>query len=195
MRKKQSILIRTGIWLFIWLAAVTFLFRSPSFWRLFFPLHYQPLLERYGNEYQVDPLLLAAVIRAESKYHAQARSEAGALGLMQILPETGAWAAKKIGIKEFQASMLLEPETNIRIGAWYLHHLLEEFQGDIVLALAAYNSGRGNVEDWLAQVERGEEKSLALDGIPFPETRTYVRKVLRNYHWYRKIYEPNRKRY
>lgn len=190
MSAKRLRLMKTGAWLAVWLVLAGLVFNSRIFWRLFFPLHYQPLLERYGNEYQVDPLLLAAVIRAESKYHPRARSAAGALGLMQIVPETGAWAAEKLGLAGFAADKLFDPETNIRIGAWYLRDLFDEFHGNIVLALAAYNSGRGNVRGWLA-AQKERQGSFTIENIPFPETRTYVRKVLRNYHWYKRIYNAD----
>jgi soluble lytic murein transglycosylase len=175
-------------WLAVSVLAAVLILSSRAFWRLFFPLHHQILLQEYGANYQVDPLLLAAVIRAESKYHPKARSHAGALGLMQIVPKTGAWAAERLGLESFSTDQLLEPETNIQIGAWYLRGLLDEFDGDLVLALAAYNSGRGNVRAWMEEREAQGEK-LTLDNIPFPETRVYVRKVLRNYDWYKRIYK------
>lgn len=186
MRRIRIKLIKSVTWFVIGILAVSLAVSSRGFWRLFFPLHHQAILERYGQEYQVDPLLLAAVIRAESKYHPKARSRAGALGLMQIVPETGAWVAKKLGLNDFSTDKLLDPETNVRIGAWYLRDLLEEFNDDLTLALAAYNSGRGNVHSWLEE-RKGEV--FTVDDIPFPETRLYVRKVIRNYHWYKWIYE------
>lgn len=193
MGKKRLRLVKTAVWFVLWVVGAGLILNSRGFWRLFFPLHYQPTLEHYGTEYGVDPLLLAAVIRAESKYHPRARSQAGALGLMQIVPETGAWVAEQIGLKTFRPEELLNPETNIRIGAWYLAHLLEQFNGDLVLALAAYNSGRGNVLDWISK-QKARGRVLTVEDIPFPETKVYVQKVLRNYYWYRKIYASAEKK-
>jgi soluble lytic murein transglycosylase len=193
MSKRRLRLVKTAVWFALWVIGAGLILNSRGFWRLFFPLHYQPTLERYGSEYGVDPLLLAAVIRAESKYHPKARSQAGALGLMQIVPETGAWVAEQIGLKNFGPDELLAPETNIRIGAWYLGHLLDQFHGDLVLALAAYNSGRGNVLGWIGE-QKARGRVLTIEDIPFPETKVYVQKVLRNYYWYRKIYAPAEKR-
>ena len=155
--------------------------------RLLFPVHYRPLLQQYGHRYNVDPLLLAAVIRAESKFFPRAKSEVGALGLMQIVPETGAWAAAEMGLVDFDVDKLYEPEVNIHGGTWYLHGLLEEFDGDIVLSLAAYNSGRGHVRRWLKTKDQ-QATEIKFSDLPYPETRSYVQKVLRNYYWYQRIY-------
>jgi soluble lytic murein transglycosylase len=193
MNKRRLRLVKTAVWFALWIIGVGLILNGRGFWRLFFPLHYQPTLEQYGSEYGVDPLLLAAVIRAESKYHPGARSSAGALGLMQIVPDTGKWVAEQIGLINFRPEELLDPETNIRIGAWYLAHLLDQFDGDLVLALAAYNSGRGNVLGWISE-QKARGRVLTIEDIPFPETKTYVQKVLRNYYWYRKIYAPSEKR-
>lgn len=155
--------------------------------RLLFPLHYWPLLQQYGSKHGVDPLLLAAVIRAESKFFPRAKSQVGALGLMQIIPETGAWAAEEMGFVDFTPDKLFDPTINIQVGAWYLHGLLQEFNGDVVLALAAYNSGRGTIRQWL-DTKKQEEIEFTFSDLPYAETRSYVRKVLRNYYWYQRIY-------
>ena len=158
--------------------------------RLLFPLHYRSQLELYGKQYNVDPLLLAAVIRAESKFYPRAKSQVGALGLMQIVPQTGDWAAREMGLVDFDIDKLFDPAVNIHVGAWYLHGLVEEFDGDLVLALAAYNCGRGNVKKWL-ETKQETRAGIDLNGLPYAETRSYVRKVLRNYYWYQRIYRSN----
>ncbi|NLG86106.1 MAG: lytic transglycosylase domain-containing protein [Firmicutes bacterium] len=182
---KKKIILQLLIWsiiAFIGFSSVAYISA-----RLLFPLHYWPLLQHYGQHYNIDPLLLAAVIRAESKFFPRAQSEAGALGLMQIVPETGVWAADEMGLTDFNIDKLFDPAINIQVGAWYLRELLEEFNEDIVLALAAYNCGRGNVKQWL-QTRKETEQQANINELPYAETRSYVQKVLRNYYWYQRIY-------
>ncbi|MBC7104775.1 MAG: lytic transglycosylase domain-containing protein, partial [Firmicutes bacterium] len=131
----------------------------------------------------LDPYLVAAVVKVESNFEPQARSPRGAAGLMQLMPETGAWAARQLGETEFDPSALFDPELNVRLGTRYLAALWREFGGDTVLVLAAYNAGSGRVKEWLARAEwTGEGRTV--DQIPFPETRHFVRKVL----WYHEVY-------
>lgn len=151
-----------------------------------YPLKYRPILFARAQEYGIPPYLVAAVIRVESGFRPDARSSQGARGLMQIMPETGEWAARQIGLP-YSPELLDDPDYNIRLGCWYLADLQKEFAGDLVLALAAYNGGRGNVEKWLGSRQwTGEHQTL--DQIPFPETRLYVSKVLRDYRRYEQIY-------
>lgn len=157
--------------------------------RFSYPLAYRENIFRWADAEKLHPYLVAAVIRNESRFRPDATSSQGARGLMQVMPETGAWAAKQMGIT-FQANQLYQAEYNIRIGTWYLANLRREFGGDIVLALAAYNAGRGNVRQWLTD-KRWTGEHATLDQIPFPETRLYVGKVLRDFERYRRIYgEP-----
>lgn len=107
---------------------------------------------------------------------------------MQILPETGEWIAKEIGIKNYSNSMLFEPKYNIQMGTWYLTYLLKTFNGNIKLALAAYNGGSGNVDAWLKD-KRFSKDGKQLHIVPFPETNKYIKKVLAVYEIYKFIYE------
>ena len=154
---------------------------------MLFPLHYKPWLEECGHRYNVDPLLLAAVIRAESKFFPRAVSEQGALGLMQIVPQTAIWAASEMGLVDFNPDKLYDPNVNINIGSWYLGQLLLEFDNNEVLALAAYNCGRGCIQQWLSSRNSLAEE-VNFENLPYAETRSYVQKVLKNYHWYRRVY-------
>lgn len=106
---------------------------------------------------------------------------------MQLMPETARWAADLMGLKDFELEQLFDPEVNIAIGVWYLSNLREQFDGDMVLALAAYNGGRANVLRWLREEAWSGEVETVHD-IPFPETRGYVQKVLNTYQWYRRVY-------
>lgn len=155
-----------------------------------YPLDYRHLIEQRAEENGLDPYLVAAVIRAESRFRPRATSPQGARGLMQIMPETGKWAADQMNLP-FHPDWLYEPEYNIRIGCWYLANLHSEFEGDPVLALAAYNGGRNNVQKWLIEHQwTGEERTLGQ--IPFPETRNYVAVVLRDHQRYRWLYGQRR---
>lgn len=167
--------------------ALVIMFYSNSFQRLINPIHYKDTIEHYAGINGVDPLLVSAVIRVESKFNPQAVSQKGAAGLMQIMPATGDWAAEQMGIPNFDSSQLLDPEMNIRIGTWYISNLQKEFGKNDLLVIAAYNGGRGKVSQWLKQgVWDGREETLT--NIPFPETRNFAKKVLQNYRKYKKIY-------
>lgn len=150
-----------------------------------YPLEYREIIFERAREHGLDPFLVAAVIRTESHFRPGATSPQGARGLMQIMPETGRWAAAQMQIP-YSEELLYDPDYNIRMGCWYLAELHREF-GDTVLALAAYNGGRTNVARWLAQRQwTGEHRTL--EQIPFSETRRYVAVVMRDYRWYRWLY-------
>ena len=135
--------------------------------RLRYPLSYEQIVRGHAKNYDLDPALLAAVIYRESKFDAGARSSSGAIGLMQLLPETAKGIALHTGGSRFVVADLLDPEINVRYGSFYLRRLIDKY-GDTRLALAAYNAGQANVDAWLA----------AGKGIEFPETREYVDSVL-----------------
>ena len=140
---------------------------KPSWWeRLWYPLRYEHIVRGHAHNYDLDPALLAAVIYQESKFKADARSSSGAIGLMQLLPDTAKGIALHTGGSRFRVSDLYDPEINIRYGAWYLRHLLQKY-GDEGTALAAYNAGQRNVDQWRSEGA----------GIEFPETRAYVKRV------------------
>jgi len=151
---------------------------EPAWWaRIWYPLRYSTIVRGHAQNYTLNPALLAAVIDEESKFRADAKSSAGAIGLMQLLPATAKGIAIHTGGSTFVVSDLYNPEINVRYGAWYLHHLLQKY-GDERLALAAYNAGQQNVDTW-----RAEGK-----GLQFPETRAYVDKVERLKGIYRRTY-------
>ncbi len=139
-----------------------------------YPLKYRRTLVAEAEANRLDPRLLAAVIYAESKFQSDSRSAAGAVGLMQLMPETAAWAASEMGRRGL-ARRLTEPAPNITIGAWYYRYLLDKY-GDERLALAAYNGGEHNVDEWLAAAP-GTAVDEAIEAIPFKETRAFVGRV------------------
>lgn len=159
----------------------------PNFVRLLYPLEYKGLIVEYGKQHNIDPPLLAALIKTESNFNANAESGKGAKGLMQITPSTGEWIADTIGMEGFRESLLYDPETNIMLGSWYIEHLTDYYNGSFELVFAAYNGGRGNVDKWLS------DKSLSsngktLDTIPFTETKNFVKRIETNYNIYKRIY-------
>jgi soluble lytic murein transglycosylase len=142
-----------------------------------YPLRYETIVRGHARNYRLPPALLAAVIYTESRFDASARSNAGAVGLMQLLPATAEGIAVRTGGHRFVVSDLLDPELNVRYGSWYLRNLLDRYH-DLRTALAAYHAGQGNVDAW--RREGG--------GIRFPETRHYVAKVLDAERVYQDVY-------
>ena len=148
--------------------AALYVVRSEPGWylRLRYPLRYEAIVQAHAHNYRLDPALLAAVIYTESKFDANAQSDAGAIGLMQLLPDTAKGIAVRTGGARFVVSDLYNPEINVRYGAWYLRHLLDKY-GDERTSLAAYHAGQANVDRWRAEGV----------GIRFAQTRYYVDKV------------------
>ena len=140
---------------------------EPSwYYRLRYPLAYDSIIRGHAQNYRLDSALLAAVVYQESKFDPEARSDAGAVGLMQLQPDTARGIALRTGGSRFRVDDLTNPEINVRYGSWYLRHLLDKYD-DERLALAAFNAGQGNVDSWR---EQGK-------GIAFAETRAYVDRV------------------
>jgi len=165
---------------FAGLAVFAYLQRSEPPWyaRLWYPLNYATIVRVHASEQHLDPALLAAVIETESKFNADARSRAGAVGLMQLTPTTAKGIAQYTGGTRFRVSDLTDPDINVRYGAWYLRHLFDRYHDDERLALAAYNAGEENVDSW----------QKAHLGIQFEETRDYVARVERLKKIYRRAY-------
>ena len=152
-----------------------------------YPYPYQELVQQYAAKENIDSALVASVITNESKFKNEVHSHRGAIGLMQLMPETAEWIAGQIDDSSFSLDKLHEPETNIRYGVWYLASLKKEFEGNEILALAAYNAGRGNVHEWME--ERGWTMDFSrVNEIPYEETRAYVASVLRNKVKYERLY-------
>ncbi|MDI6781443.1 MAG: lytic transglycosylase domain-containing protein [bacterium] len=197
-------------------AVFILLANSNWFWDMISPVFYKKLIYKYSEMQGLDPLLVSAVVKVESNFQPYAKSPRGAIGLMQIMPETGKEMAKKLKIKSFTASDLNNPEINLQIGLYYLARLKKQFNGDMYLVLAAYNGGSANVQKWLAEKKIGktpyidsiireqreesplakgaplpERASLAEDEfiaqIPFEETRGFVKKVMWNYRWFKNV--------
>lgn len=153
-----------------------------------YPIGYKSMIVEYSKEYNLDPYLVASIINVESKYDKDALSQKDARGLMQISPSTGKWASEVLGIENYSEDILFDPETNIRIGTWYLSTLFKEFNNNLDSVLAAYNAGSGNVNKWLNDENYSRDKtSLAI--IPFQETKDYLVRVKKNYKVYSTVYK------
>ncbi len=151
------------------------------------PLRHEDIIRQQAADKGLDPFLIAAVIYAESRFRDQT-SHAGARGLMQITPDTARYIARLSGGTQFEQGDLATPQINISYGAYYLRHLLRRYEGNEVLALAAYNGGEGNVNGWLERNPGAPESAFALRHIPFMETRQYVADVLDARRQYREEY-------
>jgi soluble lytic murein transglycosylase len=147
------------------------------------PLRDASTIRRQAADKRLDPALIAAVVYAESKFEPRT-SSAGALGLMQILPETANFIAGRSGGTRFTTSDLATPAINLAYGSWYLRYLLDRYNGHELPAVAAYNAGLANVDRWLAR----SGGSMSVGDIPFPETRAYFQRVLQAQREYRATY-------
>ncbi|MDQ2896422.1 MAG: lytic transglycosylase domain-containing protein [Actinomycetota bacterium] len=150
------------------------------------PIGYQTVIREQAAAKHLDPALIAAVIYTETKFDPRT-SSAGAVGLMQILPQTALFLAHRSGATSFHVSDLGTPRVNIAYGSYYLRYLLDEYHGSRLMAIAAYNGGEANVSQWVARA-RSIGARFTIGDIPFPETRAYVQRVLQSQHDYRTTY-------
>jgi soluble lytic murein transglycosylase len=148
-----------------------------------FPVLEKDTVRKYALEYGEDPLLALAVIKVESNFVKRAKSPRGAVGLMQLMPNTAKEIAQELKYKDFDAGQLEDPETNIRFGLHHLSKLRREF-GDDITVLAAYNAGGKNARDWL---KASYSEHLRIQDIGFPETRKFAEDVLTTRRWLGKL--------
>ena len=155
-----------------------------------YPKKYEEYVEKYAEENNIDPLLIFSIIKAESNFKENAESSSGAVGLMQLMEETAKEIAESMDEPILEKEDLKEAETNIKIGIKYYSILQKNYDGNMLLALTAYNAGIGNVNTW---IKNGIIKSDGSDieNITYKETNMYVRKIIRNYKMYNKIYTKN----
>lgn len=147
-----------------------------------YPLDFKENIAASSKKHDVDKYLVCAVIYAESHFNEKAVSRKGAVGLMQIMPDTGEWSAGKMGLESFDGDQLTDPEVNISIGCWYLGYLSGRFEGDTRKILAAYNAGPNKIQEWFDSEGR-------LGSIPYKETEDYIEKVQRYYEIYKGLYK------
>jgi soluble lytic murein transglycosylase len=157
-----------------------------AYWRILFPQPYWSTIKRYSAQYNLDPYMVASLIRQESEFNPGVVSYANAYGLMQLLPRVGRELARKEGIRHFSARDLLNPEMNIRLGCLYLRQMLDEFSGHSEYAFAAYNAGDNRVNDWQS-AGQFKDMDVFVESIPFTQTRDYVQAIVRNEEIYRSL--------
>ena len=154
--------------------------------KYFFPTEYSEYVYIYSEELNIDPMLTFAIIKTESNFDKNARSKSGAIGLMQLMESTAKEQAEKLDI-EYSKDILYKPEINLRLGLNYFNTLLDYYDQNYILAFTAYNAGLGNVQEW---IKKGiiRKDGTDIENIPFKETSMYVRKVIRSYEIYKKLY-------
>jgi len=162
--------------------------REQHDYALRFVAPFPELLKPTASKFDLDPAWVYGLIRQESRFIQEARSSAGASGLMQLMPATARWVAGRMGMKDFRPARVNEPETNIRLGTYYLRMVLDELDGSPLLASAAYNAGPGRPRSWRATLPQPVEGAIFAEIIPFHETRLYVQAVLSNAVWYSAIF-------
>ncbi|MBR3324643.1 MAG: lytic transglycosylase domain-containing protein [Clostridia bacterium] len=166
--------------------AILLIFNINNFSRIIYKMDYSEYVNKYSLEYNVDPFMIYAIIKAESNFNYNATSNRGATGLMQLMDNTAKEVSTNETIDYESGTTLYNPEENIKLGTKYYSDLRKQFKNDNI-ALAAYNAGSGNVQKW---IDEGviKEDGTDIENIPFKETNTYVRKILKDYTIYRKLY-------
>ena len=173
------------------LLLVVLAWRSSGFWDALSPVTHKKELYHLAGVYKVDPLLFAAMIRTESHFYPFAESSAGAVGLMQLMPATAAEVARELKV-DYQDSRDLYTETiNLQLGTYYFSKMLKSFDGNLVLALAAYNAGRSKVLSWKLD-PYGMDQGELVEAIPINETRAYVERVLSTYRAFKRVQSVKR---
>ncbi len=158
----------------------------PAYWQTLYPFPYANLIAQWSAERQLNPLLVTALMRQESRFEPQIRSVVGAAGLMQVMPDTADWIRTQ---SDIAAPNLDNPNDNINLGTWYLDYTHDEYGDHSLYAVASYNAGPGNVADWINRGGYIDEDDFA-DKIPFPETKNYIRAVFGGYWNYLRLYNP-----
>ena len=153
---------------------------------VFYPLDHYDNVVRNVDKYNIDPLLIMAIIKAESNFNEKVVSHKGAVGLMQITPRTGEWIAEQMGMTHYNINMLKSPYRSIDMGVWYIDYLIDYYDGNRNLALAAYNAGTGNIDKWL---ENGKIKETGdIITLPYKETSDYIVRINTYYRRYHQLY-------
>lgn len=149
---------------------------------------YSEYVYKYSEENNIDPLLTFAIIKAESNFNRNIKSKSGAIGLMQLIESTAIEQAEEVNEEIIVTESLYNPEINIKIGTKYYSKLIKKYNNNTLLALAAYNAGIGNVDNWIGQgIIKADGSDI--ENIPFKETNNYVRKIVRDYKIYQNLYK------
>ncbi|MBO8171841.1 MAG: lytic transglycosylase domain-containing protein [Bacillaceae bacterium] len=178
---KEILLLLTLVSLFL-------LLNSATVWKAMYPIHYQEEVKTASRQYDVDPYLILSIIQIESNFNHNRISKKGAVGLMQLMPDTARWVIEQAGFPEESIYNLDQPVINVHLGSWYLSFLDRKFNGNETAVVAAYNAGPGNVERWLSE-GTWDGRMETIEHIPYGETRHYLHRVFYYYGRYIEIYE------
>ncbi|NEQ28753.1 MAG: lytic transglycosylase domain-containing protein, partial [Microcoleus sp. SIO2G3] len=157
-----------------------------SYWQALYPFPYMGQINNWAKERQLNPMLVTALIRQESRFEPKIESSAGAQGLMQVMPGTADWISQQTGVQQYSMS---NPDDNIKFGTWYLDYTHREYDNNSLFAVASYNAGPGNIADWIDRFGF-RDPDVFVEQIPFPETKGYVESVFGNYWNYLRLYNP-----
>lgn len=182
LRKKRVLLL-------LLLGFIVLIFSNSQWLTWFYPIHYKDEIRLHAENNQLDPFMVAAIIRVETNYQPSKQSKKGALGVMQIMPDTAQWVLEKAKLPNVSLDQINhEPETNIEIGTWYLKNLSDQFDGNMVAVIAAYNAGPTRVKSWM-KAGTWDGTIETVSNIPVGETRHYVQRVIHYYQQYTDIYK------
>ncbi len=186
MKKKTKILIVISLIILIILFGIL---KIQNFiLKKIYKTNYSEYVYKYSEENNIDPLLTFAIIKAESNFNRNIKSKSGAIGLMQLMESTALEEAEEVNQEIVVTESLYNPEINIKIGTKYYAKLIKKYNNNMLLALAAYNAGIGNVDKWIQEGIIKEDGS-DIENIPFKETNNYVRKIVRDYKIYKQLYK------
>ncbi|WP_068513494.1 transglycosylase SLT domain-containing protein [Leptolyngbya sp. O-77] len=161
--------------------------RQGDYWRSLFPFQFAEPIQQWSQTMQLNPLLVTALIRQESRFERQIVSSAGATGLMQLMPGTASWVASKLNQPQYD---LENPNDNIKLGTWYLNYTHETYSNNALFAVASYNAGPGAIAEWIERFGYSDP-DVFVEQIPYPETKGYVEAVFSNYWNYLRLYNPD----
>lgn len=186
LKKKTKILIAVLLIILIMLFGIL---KIQNFiLKKIYKTNYSEYVYKYSQENEIDPLLTFAIIKAESNFNRNIKSKSGAIGLMQLMESTAIEQAEEVNEEIIVTESLYNPEINIKIGTKYYSKLIKKYNNNMLLALAAYNAGIGNVDNWIKQGIIKEDGS-DIENIPFKETNNYIRKIVRDYKIYQNLYK------
>jgi len=182
LRKKRVLLL-------LFISFVALLYLSSNWMTLLYPIYYKDEIRKHAAHYKVDPFLVASIIRVETNFKPGKESKKGALGIMQLMPDTANWAMDMAKLPSVNLmNVKNEVDANIQLGTWYIQSLHKEMDGNPIAAIAAYNAGPGNVKNWINKgMWDGTYENVK--SIPVGETRHYVQRVIYYYNQYTDVYK------
>ncbi|ANF96292.1 lytic transglycosylase domain-containing protein [Paenibacillus bovis] len=189
MNQLKRKLIRKRILLPLFLVVLVLVLFNTRWLAWIYPIEFKNEIRAHASAYQVDPFLIASIIRVETNFQPSMESKKGALGVMQLMPDTAQWVMDKAHLNNVSMETVKhDADPNIEIGTWYLGNLMQQFGGNEIAVIAAYNAGPSKVKSWISSGQWDGTLEHAKD-IPYGETRHYVQRVLYYYKQYTKLYD------